>query len=117
MTTNYVNEIEKQGIKYGGYYMRIQKKNIVKLLSILLTVLLLLGSVVTVSADEKTDADPEGEIRETVVYLDTEKGSDKNDGLSAEKPLKTLEAVKAYFEKLAEEKQQTEKQEKIQESD
>ena len=60
MTTNYVNEIEKQGIKYGGYYMRIQKKNIVKLLSILLTVLLLLGSVVTVSADEKTDADAGG---------------------------------------------------------
>ena len=54
--------------------MRAQKKNVVKLLSLFLAVLLAAGGVLTVSAGADEEEKPDS--KEAVIYLDTRKGDD-----------------------------------------
>lgn len=84
--------------------MRAQKKNVVKLLSLFLAVLLAAGGVLTVSAGADEEEKPDS--KEAVIYLDTRKGDDSNDGLTAGKPLKTVQAVQKYFDKIEAEKEE-----------
>jgi hypothetical protein len=77
--------------------MKIRKKNIVKMLSICLALVLAAGSILTVSAG--AEKNPEAAENGPVIYLDMENGNDAHDGLTSETPVRTLDAVRKHMDK------------------
>ena len=75
--------------------MQKQKKNIVKLLSAGLAASMVTAGVLPVFAQEET---AENKPVRLVAYLDKEEGSDKNKGTSQTEALKSLKAVREYFQ-------------------
>lgn len=66
--------------------------------SLSLSVILLLGLVPqTIFAEETITSPLEYEIKQDVIFLDTENGNDSNDGTSTEKSVKTLSKAKSLI--------------------
>lgn len=69
-----------------------------KITSLLLSVILLLGLVSqTVFAEETITSPFEHEVKQDVIFLDTDKGDDSNDGTSLENSVKTLNKAKSLI--------------------
>lgn len=89
--------------------MKRQKKNVAKVLSVCLAGALTCTGILPVFAGD--EAAEKEERDRLVVYLDKANGQDSNEGSTDKQPLKSVKAVREYFEKLEEESDEEQKPE------